>query len=162
MAPLYEIWLFEAKPVPELDLPVSWTLALRTLGTNTTNLYTIAGGIRLVDGPYTHRIMRGIPFNPAFDPISDFDKFTPIGTLDEAGFCKFEEAFERTEAGPNQFFFVRVFGEMAMAGLMSWDVVREWRGKARYAEREWEMFLGEYTIADRRFIEMLEQMEPKN
>jgi hypothetical protein len=44
MAPLYEIWLFEANPVPEISLPVTWTLALRTLDTNTTNFCTIAGG----------------------------------------------------------------------------------------------------------------------
>ncbi|KAL3484061.1 hypothetical protein BJX62DRAFT_244301 [Aspergillus germanicus] len=162
MAPLYEIWLFEAKPVPEISLPVTWTLALRTLGTNTTNLYTIAGGIRLTDGPYTHRIMRDIPFSPAFNQtVSPFDKFTPIGTLDEDGFRVFEEIFERTEVGPNQFFFVRLFGEMAIRGLIGWDVVHEWRGRARYADREWEMFLGEYTIADRRFLEMLDQTELK-
>jgi hypothetical protein len=86
---------------------------------------------------------------------------TPIGTLDEDGFRVFEEVFEKTEVGPYQFFFVRLFGEMAMRGLVSWDIVREWRGKARYVDREWEMVLGEYTIADRRFLEMLDQMELK-
>ncbi|KAJ0418279.1 hypothetical protein BJY00DRAFT_315168 [Aspergillus carlsbadensis] len=158
--PVYELWLFEAKPVPEINLPISWTLALRTLGKNTTNLYTVNGGVRPNTGPYVQRAMRHIPFRPAFNqPISPFDKFTPIGTLDADGFARFEELFERTEPGPNQFFCVRLLGEMAVEGLLGWDVVREWRGRARYAEREVEMFLGELAVVDRIFVEMLDQMD---
>ncbi|KAL2810937.1 hypothetical protein BJX63DRAFT_433762 [Aspergillus granulosus] len=154
----YEIWLLETKPQPEIGS--KWTLALRQVGTNRTTLYTLMGGVRIGDGPYTHKAWPNVPFSPVFlQPCSPFEKYTPIGTIDELGKLEFEEFFHRTEVGPNQFFVVRFFAQLAKTGLLGWDVVREWKGKARYTEKEWEIFLGKYTIVDQAFLDNYEEIQ---
>ncbi|KAL2846630.1 hypothetical protein BJY01DRAFT_247158 [Aspergillus pseudoustus] len=152
----YELWLLESKPQP--DVGVMWTLALKPVNTDDVIMYNMFGGVRLTDGPYTHKIWPNCRFSPIFQPISPFQRYAPLGVLDELGKLGFDEFFHRTEPGPGQFFVVRFFAKLAQAGILGWDVVREWKGKARYCELEWEVFLNNYTTVDQEFLDGFEEM----
>ncbi|KIA75895.1 hypothetical protein HK57_00300 [Aspergillus ustus] len=154
----YELWLFESKPQPDIG-GTQWTLGLKPVNTDDMMMYNMFGGVRLTDGPYTHKIWPKCRFSPVFQkPVSPFEHYAPLGVLDALAKLGFDEFFHRTEAGPGQFFVVRFFAKLAQAGILGWDVVREWKGKARYCDREWEAFLERYTTVDQAFLDGFEEI----
>ncbi|KAI9368922.1 hypothetical protein BJX61DRAFT_546063 [Aspergillus egyptiacus] len=110
-------------------------------------LYSCTGGPHTGDAPYAREKAQKPTCFPGL-----FAERRTIGTVQEDNLDSFNQVFELTEPGPNQFFVVRFLYECVKRGIVEDAKVLDVLSKAEYTAVEWEHFHENYAPVDLDFL----------